>query len=78
MNILTAVVAGRIPVKSSNLHSVGYNVFTGTLEIAFRKGGVYEYADVPIAVYEGLMKAQSPGQFFHVFIRYAYQFRRVQ
>jgi hypothetical protein len=78
MNILSDLSSGRIPVRSSNLHSVGYNLITGTLEIAFRNGGIYEYFDVPIAIYEGLMNSQSHGKFHALFIKNAYPFRRIQ
>lgn len=78
MNILTVNLSGRIPVQSSNLRSVGYQPFSGTLTVEFRSGRIYEYVDVPLAVYEGLMKAQSHGKFFALFIRNVYAFRRIQ
>ena len=65
-------------MPSSNLHSVGYNAADGTLEIQFRNGRIYQYADVPYSVYEGLMRAKSHGRFFHAFIRSGYPFRRLQ
>jgi len=68
----------RLPVASSNIGSVGYNPFTGTLEIQFRNGRIYEYVDVPAAIYDGLMNSGSHGRFFHIFIRSAYPFRRIQ
>jgi len=69
---------GRTRVRSSNLQSVGYNPFTGRLEIQFRNGRIYEYFDVPMRIYEGLVRAASHGTFFHLFIRSAYAFRRLQ
>ena len=68
----------RTPVASSNIGSAGYSLFTGTLEIQFRNGSIYEFFDVPAAIYNGLMNAGSPGKFFHIFIRSAYPFRRIQ
>ena len=67
----------RDPVNSSNLNSVGYGP-SGVLEIQFRNGTIYQYFDVPNFIYEGLMNAGSPGQFFHIFIRSAFLFRRIQ
>ena len=78
MNILTAVLSDRITVQSSNLRSVGYDPWSGTLTIEFHSGKIYEYVDVPLAVYAGLMDAQSHGRFFAIFIRKAYAFRRLQ
>lgn len=78
MNILGNLFSGRTIVRSSNLYSVGYNPFTGVLEVQFRNGRVYEYHDVPPAVHDGLMNAHSHGHFFAIFIRNVYPFRRIQ
>lgn len=67
-----------MPVRSSNLHSVGYNLWSRTLEIQFRNGRIYQYFDVPWEVYAGLMNAGSHGRFFAIFIRAGYAFRRIQ
>ena len=55
----------RIPVKSSNLHSVGYDKKSQILEIEFHSGGVYEYSEVPKEIHEGLMWASSLGKYYH-------------
>lgn len=68
----------RRPVSSSNLKSVGYDPVTQTLEIEFQSGAVYEYYNVPVSVYEGLMQASSHGQYFHQNIRNRYRYRRVK
>jgi hypothetical protein len=78
MGILIDFMSGRTPVRSSNLRSVGYNPFSGTLTIEFHNGRTYAYADVPHAVYEGLMDAESHGRFFAIYIRNGYPFRRIQ
>ena len=68
----------RIPDTSSNLSAVGYDPTSGTLEIAFKKGGVYQYFDVSRPVYEGLMSAPSHGRFFDVNIKKAgYTVRKI-
>ncbi len=59
----------RIPVQSSNLRSVGYDRESGTLEIEFKSGRVYQYSGVPEEVYEGLMSASSHGTYFDRYIR---------
>ncbi|MDD3721911.1 MAG: KTSC domain-containing protein [Lutibacter sp.] len=54
----------RIPVSSSNIATVGYDAETQILEIEFHHGAIYQYFDVPKAVYDGLMSAGSIGSFF--------------
>ena len=49
----------RQQVSSSSIRSVGYDPQTQTLELEFHNGGVYRYANVPEAVYRGLMLADS-------------------
>jgi hypothetical protein len=52
------------PVKSSNVHSVGYNPATQSMDVQFKGGGkVYRYSDVPSAVHDNLHKAPSIGKF---------------
>ncbi|HSI90438.1 MAG TPA: KTSC domain-containing protein [Adhaeribacter sp.] len=63
--------------NSSNLLSVGYNAYTGVLEISFHNGHVYQYFHVPAPLYSDLMQAPSHGRFFNFFIRDHYPFRRI-
>lgn len=53
----------RIPVESSNIASIGFDEATSTLEVEFHSGAVYQYFDVPLAVYEGFIEAKSKGQY---------------
>ncbi len=57
-------VIRRIPVASSNIASVGYDVENKILEIEFHHGAVYQYFDVPKKVYEELMNSPSQGAYF--------------
>jgi KTSC domain len=66
----------RKAVTSSNLRSVGYDATTRTLEIEFKKS-VYQYADVPLEVYEALMAAPSHGSYFIQNIRDVYPVSRI-
>ena len=59
----------RIPVKSSDLKSVGYDEKTTLLEVEFNSGKIYQYSRVPKAVYLELMNAQSHGIYFSRNIR---------
>lgn len=61
----------REPVQSSNISSVGYDPAVSTLEIEFHSGGVYQYYGVPRKVYDGLMKAESKGSYFHHYVKLA-------
>jgi hypothetical protein len=54
------------PVKSSNLHSVGWK--DGILIIKFNNRRVYQYPNVPQEIFEGLVRAESPGRVFHRYI----------
>ncbi|HWL22400.1 MAG TPA: KTSC domain-containing protein [Ureibacillus sp.] len=63
-------------VSSSNLEAVGYDSTTQTLRIRFHSG-TYDYFNVPLHVYQGLMNAGSKGSYHAAFIKNAYQYRQV-
>ena len=65
-------------VSSSNIHSVGYEAESQTLEIEFHSGGIYRYANVPEKLYRGLMQASSKGSYFHRNIRERYPTTRIR
>jgi hypothetical protein len=65
----------RQPVSSSNLRSVGWE--DSVLEIEFLDGSIYQYFDVPEAVYVGLIQAESAGRYFWANVRGAYRYARV-
>ncbi len=67
----------RISVKSSNITSIGYDEDSGTLEMEFHGGAVYQYFDVPFIVYDGLMEADSHGKYLAKHIKGQYRFVRV-
>ena len=67
-----------VMVNSSNLYAVDYNPSTETLTIQFRSGRVYEYYNVPLTIYEGLLNAPSKGKFHHEYIKYSYYYNRIQ
>lgn len=68
----------RTPVNSSNLASIGYDSQSEILEIEFHSGGVYQYDDVPMDVYTGLMQASSHGKYFHAYVKNVYAYRRMR
>ena len=67
----------RVPVSSSNINSVRYEDETQTLEIEFHSGHVYQYFDVPKAIYDGLLSAASVGKYFHSQIKGMYRYARL-
>lgn len=66
-----------IPVVSSNLVRIRYDVGTLTLEIEFQGGRVYQYFDVPVHIFEGLESAESCGKYFNEQIKGHYRYARV-
>lgn len=67
----------RIPVTSSNVAEVGYDVSTMTLEVAFHSGGVYQYFDVPEMIYQEMMSADSVGKYLNVNVKNSYRYAQV-
>ena len=59
----------REPVVSSNIASIGYDENNNILEVEFNNGNVYEYYDVPLYEYEGLMSADSKGTYLNANIK---------
>ncbi len=67
----------RSPVSSSNIASIGYDPRSSTLEVEFNSGGVYQYYDVPEAVYNEFMSASSHGQYLNQIIKGSYRYAKV-
>ena len=68
----------RVPVTSSTVASVGYDASTLTLEVEFKKGGVYQYFDVPQTVHVALVAAESVGAYLDANIKKAgYRYKRL-
>jgi hypothetical protein len=58
-----------IPVVSNTLRTVGYDTDRQLLQIEFQNRSIYQYFEVPQAVYEELMQASSKGAYFNRSIR---------
>lgn len=67
----------RKPVTSSNIASIGYDENTSTLVIEFLNNSIYQYFDVPQQIYQGLMQADSHGQFLAQNIKGVYRYSKV-
>lgn len=64
------------PVQSSLLASIGYSI-DATLELEFRSGAIYRYFEVPQAVFEGLIAAESKGAYFNRNVRSRFRYNRL-
>ncbi len=67
----------RITVESDYLRSVGYDSSNQVLEIEFQRGEVYQYKEVPAAVYTDLMNAPSHGKYFNANIKDVYPYLKL-
>jgi len=66
-----------IPVKSRMILGVRYNKDTREMDVVFRTGEKYRYKRVPQSVFEGLMSAESHGQYMHKRVLKRYDFERL-
>lgn len=57
----------RTPVKSSSIASIGHDGEHLTVE--FNSGRLYHFANVPPAVHQQVMKADSVGKAFNALVR---------
>lgn len=64
-------------MKSSNLHSVGYDEITSTLEVTFLSKETYRFTNVPASVHRKLMSATSKGSYFSANIRNKYNYEKL-
>ena len=64
----------RIPVSSSNIRAIGYDLSSQVLEVEFHNSTVYQYTEVTEGEYEGLMNAESKGKYFNANIKNRYPF----
>ena len=67
----------RIPVSSSEIVDIGYDPSSMTLEIGFKQEAVYQYFDVPESIYQGFLRADSKGRFFHANIKNHYRYTKL-
>lgn len=66
----------RYNVASSNISSVGYDPKTGTLEVEFIVGTIYQYYGVPENIFDQLMREPSKGRFLNTYIKNQYPYSR--
>lgn len=67
--------------RSTSIHKVDYNEAEKTLDIEFRSGNVYRYADVPPRlwkVFQLYIECEgSPGSFFNEYIKSQYSSEKI-
>ena len=59
------------------LRLLGYDEGSRILEVVFNTGDRYQYKEVPADEYEGLMSAESIGQYMHRHIIDHYDYERL-
>jgi len=62
---------------SSNITRFGFDKPSGVLLIEFKKGGTYQYFDVPESVFDAMRVADSKGQFFAQNVKGVFRFARM-
>lgn len=65
------------PVNSQMILGVRYNKNTFELDVVFRTGDKYRYKNVPKFVFDGLMNADSHGQYMHKRILGRFEYERL-
>lgn len=67
----------RVAVESREIAVVGYDEGAKTLEVTFRRGGVYQYQGVSPDIHKQLMEAPSLGIFFAQNIKDCFPYQKV-
>lgn len=66
----------RVSLESSNIATAAFA--RETLFLEFHSGQVYKYDNVPRALYDGLISADSAGQYFHHHIKGKFHYTRLE
>jgi hypothetical protein len=61
-------------VESDVIHAIGYDDEIRVLEIIFNNGQIYQYRNVPRAVFERLTAADSKGNYFQENVRDEFEY----
>lgn len=62
--------------ESLNITRFAYDGATHVLSVEFKKGGTYNYFDVPQTLFEAMQNAPSKGQFLAQSIKGSYRYAR--
>ncbi|MCF7838819.1 MAG: KTSC domain-containing protein [Candidatus Marinimicrobia bacterium] len=61
--------AAFVPVESSVLDGAKYDAAEQRMTLRFKSGSEYVYDQVPAAVYQSLIAAESPGAYYNAHIK---------
>lgn len=64
-------------VLSTNIDTIGYDDEKSELHVRFKSGSEYVYSQVPPAVYQEILDADSKGKFLNERIKGRYEYARV-
>jgi len=67
----------RQAMESTTMRSAGYDQKDQILEVEFQSGMIYQYLDIPPAIYKEFLESVSKGRYFNSEIRDTYEFVRV-
>mgnify|MGYP001236570536 CR=1 FL=1 len=73
---VTHLPTPRTPFDSSSIKAAGYSADASTLEIEFQNGATYKYFEVPPAVFQAFLAAESKGRYFNTVVRGAFIYQR--
>lgn len=65
------------PVDSEMLDALGYDEKSHSLFAEFKTGGTYRYKNVPSFIYQGLLDADSIGEYMHKYVLDRFEHERV-
>ncbi len=67
----------RFEVESSTIESIGYDRSQQILEFEFKHESIYQYYGVPEYEYNGLMGAESKGEYLAEHIKGTYRYQKI-
>lgn len=68
----------KVPVQSKGIEWVAYDEDAAILDVHFASSQTYRYFDVPPAVYEWLLRAESKGKFVNRLVKDRYRYERLE
>jgi hypothetical protein len=81
MGILSEQISGNtitVDVKSSNLKSAVYNTESKILVVTFNNASIYEYYEVPWALFTKFRLSDSQGKFFNTNISRTFKYKKIK
>ena len=62
--------------ESSNIVQFAYDKDSSVLFVEFKKGGVYQYLDVPVVIFDAMKVAASKGQYLAQNVKGVFRYAR--